>query len=268
MSGKRLLLILLAAALSMPACSNNDNPIITPTLDNRIPDNEQGAQLVIQPGNVNLEVGKTAKVEALLNDEEGFREDLAATTWSSLDPDIVSVDSQGTITALKLGNAKVRAELLGQTAEVLVSVSAASPNPPVAVDAGGSAGAETPTQDGNLGLADEDSEASPELAKLRTIVIRPENESVQPTIFKFSRLDEQRQFVAVGKDSEAQDIENLTFSWTSSNENVATVNSTGLVTAVATGTTNLTATAGNVTSNIVQIQVQEGTIRANIRFME
>lgn len=262
MSSKRLLLILLAAALSLSACINNDNPIITPDIDPAIPSNSDGAELVIQPGSVSLEIGKTMKVEALLNQDGEIRQNLP-TVWSSLDPDIVSIDSDGVITALKLGNAKIQAESLGKKSEILVSVSAAS----TTVVTGQTSTTENAT-DAGLGVADEDSEASPELAKLRTIVIRPENESVQPTIFKFSRLSENRQFVAVGKDSEVQDIENLTFSWSSSNENVATVNSTGLVTAVATGTANLTATAGSITSNIVQIQVQEGTIRANIRFME
>ena len=74
--------------------------------------------------------------------------------------------------------------------------------------------------------------------------------------------------MAEGLDSEGQKIPTLTFSWSSSDEKVSSVNSTGVVTAVATGTSNLIASAGNVTSNIVQLVVQEGTIRAHIRFTE
>jgi hypothetical protein len=255
-SGKRLLLTLLAPALVLAACS--DNPVIgTPSSDPTA--TGQGVPLVIEPGSVSLTVGQSARVSALLNQNGDIQRNLP-TTWVSLDTNIVSVDAEGQITALRPGNAQVRAESLGFQALVLVSVSPAGAANP---------SAQPPTTGGDgLGVSDEESDDNPELARLRSIVVRPENETVQPTVFQFSRLGEQRQFVAVGKDSEGQDIRELTFSWSSSDEAVATVNSTGVVTAVATGTTNLIASAGNVTSNIVQIQVQEGTIRANIRFTE
>lgn len=257
MSGKHLLLSLLVSGV-LVACSNNDNPIITPVTDPAVPTNNQGSPLLIEPGSVTLEVGKTIKVSTLLNQDGDIKRDLP-TTWSSLNTDIATVDASGTITALKPGNTRIMAQTLGNEALVLVSISPAG--------AGGTTPTPTPSG-GGLGTVDEGSETSPELAKLRSIVIRPENEAVQPTLFKFSRLGEQRRFVATGLDSEGQDIANLTFSWSSSDEAIATVNSTGVVTAIATGTSNLIASAGNVTSNIVQVQVQEGTIRANIRFTE
>lgn len=258
MLAKPLVLILLACSLGLASCSNNDNPIITPISDPVSASNNEGPQLVIEPASVNLQVGKTMQATSLLNQEGDIKRGLP-TTWTSLNPDIVSIDENGKITALKPGNTRIKAVTLGSEALALVSVTPAQ--------AGSTS---TPTTDtgGGLNTVDENSETSVELAKLRTIVIRPENEVIQPTLFKFSRLGETRQFVAVGKDSEGQDILNLTYSWSSSNEAVATVNSTGVVTAVSTGTTNLIASAGNITSNIVQVVVQEGTIRANIRFTE
>lgn len=261
MLAKPLVLILLACSLGLASCSNNDNPIITPISDPVSASNNEGPQLVIEPASVNLQVGKTMQATSLLNQEGDIKRGLP-TTWSSLNPDIVSIDENGQITALKPGNTRIKAVTLGSEALALVSVT-----PAQASDANSG----TPSTDGSSGglsTVDEDSETSVELAKLRTIVVRPENEVIQPTLFKFSRLGETRQFVAVGKDSEGQDILNLTYSWSSSNEAVATVNSTGVVTAVSTGTTNLIASAGNITSNIVQVVVQEGTIRANIRFTE
>lgn len=259
MLAKPLVLILLACSLGLASCSNNDNPIITPTADPVSASNNEGPQLVIEPGAINLEVGKTLQVSSLLSQEGDIKRGLP-TTWSSLNPDIVSIDENGQITALKPGNTRIKAVTLGNEALALVSVTAAG--------AGSANGNTAPDNTGGLSTVDEDSETSVELAKLRTIVVRPENEVIQPTLFKFSRLEETRQFVAIGKDSEGQDIANLTFSWSSSDESVATVNSTGVVTAVSTGTTNLIASAGNITSNIVQVVVQEGTIRANIRFTE
>lgn len=259
MLAKPLVLILLACSLGLASCSNNDNPIITPTMDPVDSSNNEGPQLVIEPGTISLQVGRTLQATSLLSQEGDIKRGLP-TTWSSLNPDIVSVDENGNITALKPGNTRVKAVTLGSEALALVTVSAAGST--------GTTPTSPETPEGGLGTVDEDSEVSAELAKLRTIVIRPENEVIQPTLFKFSRLGETRQFVAIGKDSEGQDIANLTFSWSSSDESIATVNSTGVVTAVATGTSNLIASAGNITSNIVQVVVQEGTIRANIRFTE
>ncbi len=258
MLAKPLVLILLACSLGLASCSNNDNPIITPIMDPINSSNNEGPQLVIEPGTISLQVGRTLQATSLLSQEGDIKRGLP-TTWSSLNPDIVSVDENGNITALKPGNTRIKAVTLGNEALALVTVSAAQ--------AGGT-DASPGNPGGGLSTVDEDSETSAELAKLRTIVIRPENEVIQPTLFKFSRLGETRQFVAIGKDSEGQDIANLTFSWSSSDESIATVNSTGVVTAVATGTSNLIASAGNITSNIVQVVVQEGTIRANIRFTE
>lgn len=247
---------LILSLLVITACSNNDNPIVTPTPAASAP--AVGSGLVIEPGTISLEVGKTTKVSALLNQDGDIKRDLP-TNWSSLSPEILTIDNNGNIIALKPGNAQIKAESLGRQALALVTILPAS------------GAATTPTTPASAapstGIKSDDT-TSAELAKLRTIVIRPENEAAQPTLFKFSRLGEQRQFVAIGQDSLGQAISNLTFAWSSSDESVATVNSTGVVTAVATGTTNLIASAGNVTSNIIQIQVQEGTIRAHIKFTE
>lgn len=261
MSAKRLSLILLGSLLALSACANNDNPIFSNPVDNsNILNNNEGNPLVIEPGAYTLEVGKSTKATALLKQGDDIKRDLP-TTWVSLDPAIVSIDAQGNITALKPGNTRIKAQTLSNEATAVVTVTPAGVA--VSPDPGASA-----NPSGGLGTVASPDPGSAELAKLRTIVIRPENETVQPTMFKFSRLGETRKFVAEGKDSEGQTIPNLTFSWSSSVEGVSTVNSTGVVTAVATGTSNLIASAGNVTSNIVQLVVQEGTIRAHIRFTE
>jgi len=267
-SAKRLALSLLAPMLLIAACSNNDNPIIN-GVDNTAPSVNQGSPLVITPGSPNLEVGKTVKLTAQFNQDNTIKTDLP-TTWVSLDNQIASVDANGNVTALKPGNVKIEAQTLGNKAQALITIVPAGTAPTP-----GTQPSANPTPSPSPCVvppgADKDfctKLLDPALSKLRTIAILPENQTVQPALFKFSRLGETNKFVAEGRDSENQKIENLTFAWTSSNENIATVNSTGVVTAVATGTSNLIAQAGNVTSNIVQVVVQEGTIRAHIRFME
>lgn len=272
MSAKRLALSLLAPMLLIAACSNNDNPIINGGIDTTVPSNNQGSPLVVTPGSQNLEVGKTIKLTAQFNQDGTIKTDLP-TTWVSLDNQIASVDGSGNVTALKPGNVKIEAQTLGNKAQALITIvpagTAATPGTqpsanPTASPSPCVAPAGAPPDFCTIAT----DTSNPALAKLRSIVILPENQTVQPALFKFSRLGETAKFIAEGRDSENQKIENLTFTWSSSNEGVATVNSTGVVTAVSTGTSNLIAQAGNVTSSIVQVVVQEGTIRAHIRFME
>lgn len=57
------------------------------------------------------------------------------------------------------------------------------------------------------------------------------------------------QFTAAASDAKGNAISGASFTWASSNTAVATINSSGLATSVGAGTTNITATAGGVTSS-------------------
>ncbi|HKW17252.1 MAG TPA: Ig-like domain-containing protein [Terriglobales bacterium] len=58
-----------------------------------------------------------------------------------------------------------------------------------------------------------------------------------------------QQFTATAKDSNGNTMTGVTFTWASSATTVATINSTGLATAVSAGTTQITASASGVTSS-------------------
>src|SRR5579885_2339042 len=58
-----------------------------------------------------------------------------------------------------------------------------------------------------------------------------------------------QQFTATAKDSSGNTISGVTFTWSSNTTSVATINSSGLATGVAPGTTQITASAGGVTSS-------------------
>jgi hypothetical protein len=58
-----------------------------------------------------------------------------------------------------------------------------------------------------------------------------------------------QQFTATAKDSSGNTIAGVTFTWASSSTSVATINGSGLATAVTVGTTQITASASGVTSS-------------------
>jgi len=65
------------------------------------------------------------------------------------------------------------------------------------------------------------------------------------------------QLQATAKDASGAVVPNATITWSSSNPSVATVSSTGLVTAVAAGTVSITAAVGSVTSQPVNLTVAQ-----------
>lgn len=247
------------------SCSNNDNPIATtsPININTATAASASNNLVVEPNSTSVEMGKTIKLSAIFNQNGQLKKDLPA-VWTSLSPDFLTVDASGTVTGLKPGSSRVKVSVLGQDAFALINVTVPSTSGIPAAPAPSAAASASP----GVSTAGDKTAASEELAKLRTITIKPVDQTTQPTVFTMSTLGEQKQFEAIGKDAEGQTIPNLTFKWTSSAETIATVNSTGMVAAVKTGVTNLIATAGNITSNTVVIQVQHGIVNANIKFTE
>lgn len=69
-----------------------------------------------------------------------------------------------------------------------------------------------------------------------------------------------QQFTATARDGNSQVVPNVTFTWSSSNQNVATIATSGLVTGVSAGTTTIRATIGAVTSNPATLTVTPSPI--------
>jgi uncharacterized protein YjdB len=86
------------------------------------------------------------------------------------------------------------------------------------------------------------------IANLASIAITPNNASILS--------DGSQQFTAIGTLDDGTTT-NITdeVTWNSSNTSVATISSSGLATAVATGTTNITASSGSITSNTAVLNV-------------
>jgi hypothetical protein len=80
-------------------------------------------------------------------------------------------------------------------------------------------------------------ETTEPLPILGSVVVTPDSATL-------AYMGETVQFTARALDENGSEIVGLTFTWTSSNESCATVNSSGLVTAVSSGTSTITATTG------------------------
>ena len=82
--------------------------------------------------------------------------------------------------------------------------------------------------------------------------------TLSATSLSFSSLGEQQQLSVTVKDQNGATMANATVTWSSSNAAVATVSSTGLVTAVANGSTTIMATSGSANAGI-DVTVEEPT---------
>lgn len=71
------------------------------------------AQIVLQPSNLNLPVGATRPLQALVLSASGTPIPKARLLFQSTNPSVVGVDSEGQVTALSPGQATVEADVLG-----------------------------------------------------------------------------------------------------------------------------------------------------------
>ena len=83
-----------------------------------------------------------------------------------------------------------------------------------------------------------------------TLIVQqaPTTLSLNPAAATLHAFGATQTLVAVGEDANGNAVEGLAFTWTSSDETVATVDDDGVVTAVANGVATITATAGSATA--------------------
>ncbi len=76
---------------------------------------------------------------------------------------------------------------------------------------------------------------------------------------RFGALGEDRQMTATVIDQTGNVMTGVALAWTSTNGSVATVSGSGLITAVANGTTNVTVTAGGASDTVAVVVAQRAT---------
>ena len=145
--------------------------------------------------------------------------------WASSDPNIATISSSGSVTAVAAGNTNITATLSGVTSPAV--------RLPVVVPI--STPFTTPTTTSALTLS-----------SIAVLPVSPVSLAVGSTEL----------FTALGtySDGSTTDITSKV-TWTSSDPNIATISSQGLVTGVATGYATITAALSGVTSSAVSLTV-------------
>jgi len=156
-----------------------------------------------------LQVGQTAQITATLKDASGNTITGRSIGWSSSNPTVVTVSVTGVVTAVGAGSATISATSEGKTGTLGMTVAAVTAPPP------------PPT--------------------VASITVQLASSSVQ--------VGGSTAATAIAKDASGNPMGGISFAWSSSNTNVATVSGSGAVNAIAAGTASIIATGGGKTGS-------------------
>lgn len=229
------------------------------------------------PSRLEIEVGKTEKLTLIITDKDGSIISNPPLTWRSTDPKVVTVDNNGKIVGIGKGSGIIIVTGAGKEAQAFITVkeslttttttttttsSTLSSPTPTSTESPSSSASPTSFPSNNPALEN----------RVKTITILPPGHSIPPQgEYIMDTLGRSEQFIAIAKDADENEIKNLTFTWTSSNEKVASVDSTGLVTVKGSGKTNIMATLtnqtiGQIKSNIIEVKVNWAIVDLDISF--
>lgn len=259
----------LMAAFVMAGC--DDSPTVPP------PD-PVATDVEVSPGEVTLTfIGASAEFGATVLDETGSPISGAEVTWSSSDPEVASVATDGTVTAVANGSATITATsgdaqgsagitvdqepdaIEPDTSEVLLTAIGQSMQVEVTVvDEGGTPidAAELEWSSSDEAVATVDAEgvieavgpgsavitaSAGELSAEIEVVVQPAAAvSLAPSGIEFASIGATTELTATVTDAEGGEIIGALLSWSSSDEAVATVDENGVVEAVANGEATIT----------------------------
>ena len=248
---------------------------------------QSAGRIVLEPSSATLmSLGETVQLSASVLDANGQAVEDAAVTWSSSDEGVATASSQGLVTAVSNGKATVTARSGSASANaavtVMQSVGSIVIEPYSAtlmslgetvrlvafvLDANGQAveGAAITWSSSDEGVATVSSQGLVTAVSNGTATITARSGSasataaitvmqsavsivIEPSSATLMSLGETVQFRASVLDANGQAVEDAVVTWSSSDDNVATVSSHGLVTAVSNGTATITARSGSVSS--------------------
>ncbi len=259
-------------------------------------------RIQIIPSSANIAVGKTATLVAQLSDANGALLSGRTVTWSSNAPQIVAISSSGVVTGVAVGQAQITATAEGKSATAfvdvvpvpvaIVSVTPTSASIPAGrtqqftatpLDAQGNplsgrviswlSGAPTVATVDQTGLATgigvgsaviiATVEGQQGTVTLNVTAVSVAAVNVTPNAGTL-QIGNSLQLAASITDAAGVPIPGKVATWSSSNAAVATVSTSGLVTAVGTGTATITATSdgvsGTATITVTQVAVANVTV--------
>ena len=192
---------------------------VTVTVNEPEPSTPMVARVEVSPSTMTLEVGGTFQFMATALTSDGMTISDVTYTWSSDDTEVATMDETGLVTAIAAGTAMITASADGITSM------------PVAVV----------VQD-----------IPPEVA---SIVVDMSSLMDMPALMLV--VGETHQFMAVARTSDGTMIGGVKFEWSSDDTEVATVDMTGLVSAVGAGMADITAMIDEITSEPIMVTVEE-----------
>ncbi|HLM18047.1 MAG TPA: Ig-like domain-containing protein [Acidimicrobiia bacterium] len=167
------------------------------------------ASVFVSPSSVSIAAGQTAQLTGTAYDVNGNPIEGRNVSWSSSNANVASIDNNGLLTAVAVGEAEITANASGRKTAVPVTVTARSSNPSGAAVASVTVSLNSPSL-----VAGQSTQANATL-----------------------------------KDAGGAVLTGRSIVWTSSDAHVANVNGSGLVTAVQAGTVTITATAEGKSGN-------------------
>ena len=192
------------------------------------------AAVTITPGTPTVQAGATVQLAARLTDGGGAALPDRLVFWQSSNDAVARVTSTGLVNGVVAGSATITATSEGKSATVQVTVTAAPASggttPPT------TGGGSTPTTPTPPTTPAQPATPAPTTAR---VDVAPGTASLL--------VGRTQQLTATARDAAGAARTGRTFAWTSSASGVATVNSSGLVTAVGPGTATITARADGVT---------------------
>jgi uncharacterized protein YjdB len=245
-------------------------------------ENAPVASISLSPGTLSLQVGQTGTLTATLKDANGNTLTGRSVNWSSSNAGVVSVSSSGAVSAVGAGPATITAASEGKSATASVQVEAApiasvslSPSAhtltalgagtqlsATVVDANGKtvSGAQVSWSSSNAGVVEVSSsgyataktngtatitasaggKSGTAQIEVKQAVSTLELSSATPSL----TVGGSAQLTASAKDANGNLVSGATYSWSSSNAAVATVDASGAVRGVAVGTATITAASG------------------------
>lgn len=205
---------------------------------------------LVSPTNA-LAVGNKMKITPVILQSNGQLPTNPDIEWKVSDEKIAKIEKDGTVTALSDGNVVVTAKYNGKETTIALSLSKLPPS-------------------GNDTFKDPKGttiQANPALLSLiKNIVIKTPEQTAPTGDYFLDTIEKSYPFQVTAYDENNKPLSGITFSWSSSNNIVAKVDNKGNVTPLASGYTNIIATAGDKVSNIARVIVLNGKASINVNF--